>query len=525
MPQGQGSDLRHPSDIRQLADEVIIFVLIVVLHLVVILRYPIIYGGDTIVRIVNYPRILIGYQLPLFQIFLHYTLRWFGGPVAVGVLMGTLSGLAGAGLYALTRQMTLNRSSAWISSILYASHPFILFYSLVPYQEALLLAGILWAFFYLFRAPNWSNSLLASIFLGMACLTRYEGWIAAAVAFCYRLFQSRRKEGRISWRTSVQFLALCGWAPILWMLFAGGLSPAGTFVLNIKLQLAHLYRPYFVAKSALWWTESAVVVMALLGFSITWADLRLREDRRYHFMLLFLLLYFAALIASGHGIQPDPVRLVTEREAFVPIGLLVFYAGLGGGQVSVVFKRRFEGASVLGQCVLVLALCSVAGYGLSTGLHRVARANADPELKTDYEVAQLLVQENSRALVLARPLPEDEVQNYLRRAEKASGPEGKRMAQRILSHVETSPFDYQRLLVYSWLGKDRLMAGDLLRGLGRFEIEKFIRTQRVEYLVVFSDYAPVADHENTILKLYAEGHSPEVEIRNGDKCARIFRIS
>ncbi len=58
------------------------------LHVALGLRYPIVYGGDTIIRLVNFRGILISYQLPLLQLLLHYAMRLlsvgFLLPVALG---------------------------------------------------------------------------------------------------------------------------------------------------------------------------------------------------------------------------------------------------------------------------------------------------------------------------------------------------------------------------------------------------------------------------------------------------------
>src|SRR4030095_11422062 len=108
-------------------------------------------------------------------------------------------------------------------------------------------------------------------------------------------------------------------------------SPGGTYVLDWGSEWARLYRPYFVVKSALWWTDSAVILMSLLGLALTWADARTPKQNQSHATLAFFtILFLGALIFSAHGIKPDPLRFVTEREAYVPIALLILYAGVGG---------------------------------------------------------------------------------------------------------------------------------------------------------------------------------------------------
>ena len=161
-------------------------------------RYPIIYGGDTIIRLVNFPKIMIGYQLPLFQVVIHYTLLWFYHPLAVWFLMALLTALGAFGLYALTLQLNGGRRAAWLAVVLYATHPFIVLYSRVPYQEPLLWAALVWGFYYLFRPPSSRNLILSSVWIAIACLTRYEGWIGAAVAASYHFWRIRDLDGKTS---------------------------------------------------------------------------------------------------------------------------------------------------------------------------------------------------------------------------------------------------------------------------------------------------------------------------------------
>lgn len=487
-------------------------------------RYPIIYGGDPVARLVNFPRILVGHQLPLLQFLIHCTMRWFYGPDAIFWLMALISAAACAGMHALTWEITHDRRAAWAAAILYAAHPFVLYYSRVPYQEPLLVAFLAWGFCCLFRPPSSANSLLSSIFFGLACLSRYEGWIAAFAAALFHIWQARERSRNISFGSTIRSLVLFGWAPALWIAWNGDLSPAGSYVLDTGLQWGRFYRPYFVMKSALWWTESAVVLMALAGFVYSWLDPRIRQQRRTHALLGLLVMLLAALVFSGHAIQPDPVRLVTEREAFIPISLLVIYAGIGAGWLWLECRSRLEGIFLLRSGVPLLVLAVAAGYSINRGIHRVAGSNDDAELKTPYQVAEFLARKHAGSLVLAAPLPPAEVESYLNSVERWNGARGRVNALKQLREVETTPLDYQRVLTFSWMGRDKVFSGDRLRDMPRDAIEAFLREKQIEYVVVFSDFKPAAEHEKILLDLHAGPRPPEVEIRNAGKAARIYAV-
>jgi hypothetical protein len=263
--------------------------------------------------------------------------------------------------------------------------------------------------------------------------------------------------------------------------------------------------------------------MIVAGFAWTWIEVRLRKDRRLRTLVCFLVLLLAALIFSAHGIEPNPIRLVTEREGYTPIGLLMLWAGIGANSMALRF-RMFRGQKSFSRLIPMTALIMVVAYSLNTGIQRVALANEDPVLRTDYEVARFLARSQMPALVLAKPLPEDQVEYYLRRAGKAGGQEGRIRAQRLLSETETTPFDYQRVLVYSWMGKEKIVSGDRLRGLDRAGVERFLEDREIEYLVLFADFSPVREDERATLSLCAEGRSPVAEIKYGEKQARIYRV-
>ncbi len=486
--------------------------------------YPIIYGGDTVIRLVAFPQILYGHQLPLLQVLIYCALRCFYGAKSIFILMAVISAASAAGIYMLARELTLDRRAGRLAALLYASHPFILYYSRVPYQEPLLFAGMVWGFYFLFRPPSARDLLFSSLLIGLACFSRYEGWIAALIAAGFYFWRRSRAEGRFRLEPAIKALLYFGWAPALWVGWNEGLSPAGTFVLDLQVSWGRLYRSYFVAKSALWWTESAVVLMAIMGFVHSWRNDAMRKDPRLHALSALLLLHLGALVFSGHGIDPDPVRIVTEREAFVPIGLLVLYAGIGGRFLI----QELTDVSPLGRAYrlavasALLAVC--VGYSLHRGLNCIAAANADAELKTDYEVARFLAAREGAGLVLAAPLPADAIRGYLSSAEKWSGVNGKRNAERLLSQVETTPLDYQRIVAYSWIGKNRLFSADRIPGFDGTAIDEFLSAKRIDHIVLFSDFVPVKPYEKIIVDRCAAQARPEFQAHNGNKSVSVYAV-
>jgi hypothetical protein len=94
----------------------------------------------------------------------------------------------------------------------------------------------------------------------------------------------------------------------------------------------------------------------------------------------------------------------------------------------------------------------------------------------------------------------------------------------MLQEAETTPFDYQRVLAFSWMGKEKILSADRLKDLEASFCEKFVRDRQIEYLVIFDDFVPAQNHER-LLSSYGERRHPEIEIRNGNKGARIYRLT
>ena len=494
---------------RLLWDRLFILATILVLHLLLGYRYPIIYGGDTIIRLVNYPIIQIAYQLPLLQVMIHWTMRWFQSPHGIWTLMGLISGAAGAGLHALTWEITHDRMAARLASLFFICHPFVLFYSRVPYQEPLLMACLSWGFCFLFRSRARRNVIPASVCFGLASFTRYEGWIAAVVAFLYYIWREGVENKGFSWRAAARSAALFGWAPAVWILWQRGLSPGGTFVVDAGFEWGRLYRPYFVTRTVIWWTGSAVATLMLFGILFSIRGVQERSIRLSHAVLgFFLSLFLIAMVISAHGIEPDPVRLVTEREAFVPIGILLMYAGAGASRLVHAISSQFPASPGLGRAIPLALLLLIAALGAARGIQRIRRANFDPEVHSAFQVARFLAERNARALILAKPLPSSEIENYLSRAERKQGKEGREKAQEMLNRMETTPLDYQRVLAFSWRGRENILPARQIEGLGPAGILQFFDERRVEYLVVFPDFSPIADHEKFLVSSFTQGATP-----------------
>jgi hypothetical protein len=465
-----------------------------VLRAWLILRWPIIFGGDTILRMANRDHILLSYQLPALQACLHYLAAVSADPLVARWFMALIGALAGVGFFLLAAHF-IDRTPAFLAALLFVSNPFLLPLSTVPYQEILMLAAVLFAFHFFLSG----QLAAASLCLGVACLTRYEAWAACPVLVI--AFARSRK-----WAAAeiLKAVLLFGWAPIVWMIYRGGLAPGGTYVLDSGISPKRLLRYVYLGWITVKNTPIPVLLLSLSGAVIVVTE-RLWKRAGVALVAAFLLLFVISILFSAHGESPDPERFVTAREAHLLIFGVLLLAGFG--------LARLGRAGVL--------LCAVGfGWGIySTGRY-VSAATAAPNLQLSYRLARYLdstVQGNQSAIVLAEPIPPSLVQAYLDKVAQKGGAAALADARRVLRSMDTSPPDYQRTLVHSHLGKQRLLS------FGGIAAAESGSDARAQWVAVWSNFAPANPIEERIYELAVKDRSPVEVLRAGPLSVSIYR--
>jgi len=440
----------------------------VVARLWIIWQYPIVFGGDTILRLANSDRIVLAYQLPLLQLAIHLLSMLTNDPLIVRLFLVLVSAVAGVGFYYLALAL-LERRAAFYAALLFVSNPFLLALSTVPYQEMLMLAGLLFAFGFAFRR-RW---LLASLSLGLACLTRYEAWLACPVLATAYVLQNGIRPA-----TVVKAAVLFGWGPAGWIVYSGGITPEGTYAVESRFSVERFVRWAQLGVVTLRNTPLPTLPLVAIG---VWVFFKrgLYRVRTYQLLVGFLTLFLIAILFSAHGVSPRPEQLVTSREAHIMLAGSTVLAGLGLAQIS---RLR----------VVIVGLC--LGVGLWMADRHVAHSTAEPGFVLCYETAKYLdehVEERERVVVLAKDIY-DQIREYLDLSERRGGLAGRGRAIEILTTLETSPPNFQRILVHSRLDKDQLVS------LWRLPVEErpavvaradsAILAERPEWVVLWSDF-------------------------------------
>jgi hypothetical protein len=455
-----------------------VFLLAFALHAVVIVIDPIIFGGDTIMRLVHRDDLMMGHQLPMLQILISGVSKISSDPLLVRYLIALIGATATLGFYLMIRDL-FGDQWAVAAAVFFMTNPFFLALSTVPYQEMLMLAGLIFAFHF-FYTENW---MAASLCLAIACLTRYEAWAACPVFMLTYIL--RKDRTLMGWAKAA---LLFGWMPVLWILInRGALTSPGHFVVDRSFSIARLFRYPYLAWVTVRTTQFTVVLLAAVGAYRLYRN-RSLIDWHLQMQIAFVILFLLAIPFSAHGVMPDPERYVTSREAHIPIYFVLLLATLGLAQ-----WPRWTTTIVAVSAVLGLA-----------GAIMIARnETSQPGFQLSYRLAKYLdgsVRGHERVLVLAKPIPDDIAAHYYEKALQTGGEEGLRQAELGLKADALRPLNYQRLLAYSRLGADQLLTPP---------------APCTEWEAVWSDY-PEAAHE-------LSGAQPVEVLQSGPMAVTILR--
>ncbi len=400
------------------------------LRAAIILANPIVWGGDTIIRLFDRHTLLKSYQLPLLQVMISGVSAVSMNPIAVQFLMAAIGGAAGVAFYLLAADF-VGEKFAFPAALLFAAHPYILAVSTVPFQEILMLAALFLAFHFCYT-EQW---IAASVCLGAACLTRFEAWAACPVLALACWLRTR----------SVARAVAFGWAPVAWLILRHGLAPTGHFVLERSISPWRLQRYVYIGWITLKFTPIPTLILAALGGWVLWRR-RAKLDWRWSVQFAFLAVFLASLLFSAHGVAPDPERYVTSREAHIPMYVALLLAAVG-------YSWRPRAGLILVSISVVLGVLGAFRY--------VHLEISKPEIQTDYRIARYLdehVGGSERVRIEAPPLPADQARQYLEKARATGGDESYRTAERELADMAAMPPDYQRIVVYSRVPRARLTA-------------------------------------------------------------------
>jgi hypothetical protein len=376
-------------------DAALLFALGLAVRLPLLLGAATLHGGDAMARLARSDQILLAYQLPLAQSLVFVARATDPDPrwaCLVFVVVGALVPVALAAAVAETAGIAAGRAAG----ALLAGHALFVHYSIVPYQEGLMVVLLLAGALAMLRKREGA----ASILIGLACLTRYEAWLAAGLA----VVAHRRRPLRA--------LALFGWAPLLWMAAWGGLSPAGTYVLDLDPAAVRLTRLWFVLGKLREYSGDLLVALGLVGALVA----ARRRDPRWGWAAAFVVLFLGPILLAGEF--PPGSGRVSERLAHVPAAALCALAGLALGRLAE------AGPRVAAPALAAALTVAVAVHGTRHARTLVTEAGRDPSLQLAAQTAAFArdhLSRGGRLAVAAPTVSPADLESFVHKVETSGG--------------------------------------------------------------------------------------------------------
>ncbi len=407
----------------------VVFLLAFGLRAWAVVAHPLVHGEDSIARLAHADTLVLAYQLPLPQAVVVAVRHVAPDPRWTRLAFAAIGAAAAAALAELVAA-SAGAAAGLAAGVLAAAHPLLVYYSVVPYQEGpTLLLLALGA-----RASLLGRERSASAALGLAALCRYEAWIANAMAAAAAAWRARPSGAR----AVVRAVLLFAWAPLAWIVVWRGLSPAGTYVLDLDLAASRGARLLFLATKLREYSGLPFLALAAAGLAVAAG----RRVRGAGWAAAFVAAVMTAVVLFGHESPPGSGR-VSERLAHIPAFALCAAAGIALAALAGLPPRR------IGRAVAVLATAVFVLSSVATTERLLDAAGRDPSLRLAGAVARFAATRlplDGRLGVAAPPVPRQALDDYVRKVAGAGGDTAR--ARQIAEALATTRPDADRIAAH-----------------------------------------------------------------------------
>ncbi len=309
--------------------------------------FPTIHGGDAAARLAQADTIVLGYQLPIPQIFVALGKAASDDPMGVRVIFCLWGAALAAGMTALL-SLAASPRAALFGGLLFGFDPLLIHYSIVPYQEPVAYALVAWGFCF---AASGRRRMAAAV-MGAACLSRYEAWLFLP-AFV--------------WISPAPRMAALAGLPVLgWIAWWQGLAPQGLYVLDLDAGSSRLSRLAHLTGKLLEYETGFILAAAGAGVVLALID----RNRTVLASTATLALAIAVVVAFGHEYPPGS-GLMSERLIHLPVLLCVSLASLALARLAAHPRPAFA------LCLGLTLVFSVRNTRFETALLRAAAREPD----------------------------------------------------------------------------------------------------------------------------------------------------
>ncbi len=285
-----------------------------------------VYFGDAIIRLAFSDQLLVGRWLPALQAAIIVVQSLTDELAPMRVVLAAFGIAAILASYALASRL-FSPLVGLIAAALLSTNVMFVSLAIVPYPEVLFMAFIFCGLFFLDRPTTRLRFYAGVFFVAAACLTRYEGWILAAILVAEGIGESWRYGG---WRATTRRLPrdalLFGSVALVWLLLGQAQAQSGEADILQRLNLSHLTGFLDQYVDLLRWQAG----LAIIGFgTVGWVLTRFSpKGRPTHNRILAFVVLDILLIAL---VQPWSAGNL--RQTFVLLVFLHLYAAFGLVQI------------------------------------------------------------------------------------------------------------------------------------------------------------------------------------------------
>ena len=393
--------------------------------------------------------------LPFLQLLVSLFLKTFPDPFALRFFLALIAGLTCGSSYLLGQRLFGHKTGVVVGASL-TFNPLFVCWSIVPYQEALFLMLIFQGlFFYLFEKPT--LKYLGAILVSLSCLVRYEGWILSGILiFDQTIVKKSNPKG--VYYSACFLIGIVTWLFIKHVLQVDSVigGPLNGEVLNKKLEvLLSSGLPNII--QATWSTSITSIYhfatlfgLPALCFALMGLALMVKEkfDLKIHFFGYGLLLCALTSIRGLGGAFTERMFILPGSLMFFPMAF--FFAS----------KLTKEDRKTCNISWDLLAVLAVAVVFAPTAFYKVQGISS--LFDQEYRVVKLIETLEPRGNVLIYP-------------REISNTWGESAISAVIGNSV-------KLII-----NENVFSFDMLLPANRTEVDRFIREQKIKYIIRYSD--------------------------------------
>ncbi len=182
------------------------------LRMILVVQNPDVYAFDAYIYLLG-----LSPEYPLFTGFVKLLITAGFSVFAIRIVTAAFASFACFAFYLFALRVLKDKTLAGCATLLMSIYPSFLTFSIVPYTESLFFLMLFSGLWFFEKESETENSryIGTAIFLGLACLTRYEAWFIPPLIFA-KIIIRRKSESVLK---KIRLCLSIFWGPLIWLLY------------------------------------------------------------------------------------------------------------------------------------------------------------------------------------------------------------------------------------------------------------------------------------------------------------------